>query len=121
MEDTIYTKLGQENLEKLVYKFYELVVQNEVIAPLFKTDMETVRAKQIAFLTQFLGGPPLYNQTYGHPRMRMRHMPHKISEAAAIEWLKCMNAAIRTLEIEEDFKVTLANCFPRLAVHMVNS
>lgn len=121
MKDTIYEKLGEENLEKLVHKFYELVLQNEIIAPLFTTDINLVKAKQIAFLTQFLGGAPKYNQTFGHPRMRMRHLPHKITEAAAIEWLKCMNAAIRTLEIEEDFKVTLANCFPRVAAHMVNS
>ncbi|MEM6316200.1 MAG: globin [Bacteroidota bacterium] len=121
MENTIYEELGKENLEKLVHKFYELVLANEVISPLFDTDMTIVKAKQIAFLTQFFGGPPLYNETYGHPRMKMRHLPHKITEAAAIEWLKCMNAAIRTLDIEEDFKVTLANCFPRLAAHMVNS
>jgi len=121
MENTIYEKLGEENLEKMVHKFYELVLQNETIAPLFTTDMEVVKQKQIAFLTQFLGGPPKYNQAYGHPRMRMRHLPHKITEAAAIEWLKCMNDAIRTLDIEEEFKVTLANCFPRAAAHMVNS
>jgi len=53
--------------------------------------------------------------------MRARHLPHKITEEAAIEWLSCMNAAIRTLPIEDDFKITLFNCFPRLATHMVNS
>jgi hemoglobin len=121
MENTIYQKLGAENLEQLVNKFYELVLENPVISPLFKTDMDLVRKKQIAFLTQFLGGPPMYNQTYGHPRMRMRHLPHKITEAAAVEWLSCMNEAIRSLDIEDDFKATLFNCFPRLAVHMINS
>ena len=121
MENTIYEQLGEEKLHQLINKFYELVLENEVISPLFTTDMEVVRQKQTAFLTQFLGGPPVYNQTFGHPRMRMRHLPHKITEEAAIEWLSCMNAAIRTLDIEDDFKVTLFNCFPRLAAHMVNT
>lgn len=121
MENTIYEKLGEENLQKLVNKFYELVLESPILKPLFNTDMEVVRAKQTAFLTQFLGGPPKYNQTFGRPMMRARHLPHKITEEAAVEWLSCMNSAIKTLDIEDDFKVTLFNCFPRLAAHMVNT
>lgn len=120
MENTIYDKLGAEKLEQLVHKFYELVIENPSLKPLFTTDLDLVRKKQIAFLTQFLGGPLLYNETFGHPRMRMRHLPHAITEATAIEWLKCMKSAIDTLEIEEDFKDTLFNCFPRVAANMVN-
>ena len=121
MENTIYQKLGEENLQQLVHKFYELVLENPVLSPLFTTDMEMVKQKQTAFLTQFLGGPPKYNQTFGRPMMRARHLPHKITEAAAVEWLSCMNEAIRTLDIEDDFKSTLFNCFPRLAAHMANT
>lgn len=121
MENTIYDQLGEENLQQLVHKFYELVLENPVLGPLFTTDMELVRAKQTAFLTQFLGGPPMYNQTFGRPMMRARHLPHKITEEAAIEWLSCMNTAIRTLDITDEFKKRLFNCFPRLAAHMVNS
>ena len=121
MTDTIYEKLGPERLEQLVHNFYELVLDNPVLASLFQTDMDLVRRKQTAFLTQFLGGPPLYNQTFGHPRMRMRHMPHRITEAAAVEWLSCMNAAIQLLDIDDEFKGVLFNCFPRLAAHMVNT
>lgn len=120
MKNTIYDKLGADQLEQLVHKFYELVLENTVLKPLFTTDLELVRKKQIAFLTQFLGGPTLYNDTFGHPMMRMRHLPHAITEAAAIEWLKCMKAAIDTLDIDDDFKDTLFNCFPRVAAHMVN-
>jgi len=121
MENTIYEKLGEENLQKLVNKFYELVLENSTLKPLFNTDMELVRVKQTAFLTQFLGGPSKYNQTFGRPMMRARHLPHKITKEAAMEWLRCMNLAIRTLDIDDDFKITLFNCFPRLATHMVNS
>ncbi len=121
MENTLYDQLGEENLAQLVHKFYELVVESPVLSPLFNTDMELVIAKQTAFLTQFLGGPQKYNQTYGRPMMRARHLPHKITKEAAMEWLRCMNLAIRTLDITDDFKLTLFNCFPRLATHMVNS
>lgn len=121
MTDTIYAQLGEEKLKQLVHKFYELVLENPVISHLFSTDMELVQQKQLAFLTQFLGGPPMYNQTFGRPMMRARHLPHKITEEAAVEWLSCMNAAIRTLDIDKEFQKKLFNCFPRLATHMVNS
>jgi len=55
MENTIYEKLGAENLEQMVNKFYEYVLDNPILSPLFTTDMEVVRQKQLAFLTQFLG------------------------------------------------------------------
>ena len=120
MRNTIYEKLGAERLQQLVNAFYDLVVEHPALSSLFNTDMELVRKKQMAFLTQFLGGPPLYNQTFGQPMMRARHLPHAITEEAAIAWLLCMKEAIHTLDIEDDFKETLFNCFPKVAAHMVN-
>lgn len=120
MENTIYKALGAENLELLVNEFYDRVQTDPTISHLFKTDIQLVKQKQFLFLTQFLGGPPLYNQTYGHPRMRMRHMPHAIDEKAKDAWLACMKAAIATLPISEELKNIIYNCFPRLANHMMN-
>lgn len=73
------------------------------------------------FLTQFLGGPNLYSQEFGHPKMRMRHLPHEITQEAKEEWLKCMKMAINDLDISEGLKVELFAVFPKLAEHMVNS
>lgn len=120
MDNTIYEHLGAEKMQQLVDKFYELVGENPLISPLFQSDMELVKKKQVAFLTQFLGGPLLYNEQFGHPMMRRRHFPHAITTEAAAEWLKCMKLAIDTLELEPAFKDTLYNCFPRVAAHMVN-
>ena len=117
---TFYQLLGADNLQLLVDKFYDLVLQDETISPLFKTDIEVVKQKQYMFLTQFLGGPQLYSQHFGHPRMRMRHLPHAIDEAAMQAWLKCMWQAIDSLSIEQKIKEELFNCFPRVARHMVN-
>ncbi len=121
MNPTLYEQLGAENLQQMVNNFYDLVVEDKAISHLFTTDMEVVKQKQTMFLTQFLGGPMLYNQTFGHPRMRMRHMPHKITGEGAMAWLNCMNQAIDKLDIDEELKTTLCNCFPKLAAHMVNS
>ena len=119
--ETLYEKIGKESLHLLVTRFYELVFSSPVIGPLFQTDKETVKQKQEAFLTQFLGGPQLYTTEYGHPRMRMRHLPHRITAEAGEEWLRCMMAAIDTLDLEDELKTALYNCFPPVAKHMVNS
>ena len=121
MEKTLYEQLGAENLSLMVNYFYDLVVENETISHLFKTDIEEVKRKQTLFLTQFFGGPMLYNQEFGHPRMRMRHMPHKITVEGGIAWLNCMHQAIEKLEISEELKTALFNRFPQLARHMINS
>ncbi|MEL7020252.1 MAG: globin [Bacteroidota bacterium] len=121
MQKTLYDALGAANIAQLVEAFYENILADPVTAPLFKTDMAEVKRKQTMFLTQFLGGEPLYTKTFGHPRMRMRHMPHRITEEAAIHWLRCMDAAIQQLDISDELKQKLFTAFPRLAAHMVNS
>lgn len=119
--ENIYTELGPEALKQLVNTFYDEVVKSPIISQLFVNDINEIKAKQYLFLTQFLGGPQLYTQTYGHPRMRMRHLPHKIDEAAKNEWLRCMQFAVDSLAIDQELKLKLFGVFPPIAQHMVNS
>src|SRR5688500_6570920 len=104
MEITLFDRLGEENIRLLVDRFYDLVFQHEQIAHLFKTDKNVIKEKQRLFLTQFLGGPPLYSEKHGHPKLRARHMPHPIKEEDAEAWLSCMSAAITSLPIDEKLK-----------------
>ena len=117
---TIYERLGEENLTLLVENFYEAVLKNETLAPLFTNDINEVKRKQLLFLTQFFGGPPLYAQEFGHPRLRMRHLPHAIDETAAVTWLLCMKEAIMSLPIEIEFQNEIFQRFPKVAAHMMN-
>lgn len=120
MEQTLYDRLGAKNLQLLVDRFYDLVFAHEQIAPLFKTDKPVIKEKQRLFLTQFLGGPSLYTEQYGHPRLRARHLPHPIGEEDAVAWLQCMSSAITSLEIEESLKDELFKRFIPTAMFMVN-
>jgi len=117
---TIYDRLGDENLQLLVDNFYDHVLADERISHLFTTDIKLVKEKQYMFLSQFFGGPPRYAQTYGHPRMRMRHMPHIIDKNAAHAWLECMASAISKLPIDEPFQAEIFQRFPNVAAHMIN-
>ena len=120
MQVSLYDRLGAENLNVLVDRFYDLVFEHEQIAHLFKTDKAVIKEKQRLFLTQFLGGPPLYSQQYGHPQLRARHMPHPIGADDAVAWLSCMSTAITSLPIESALKDELLSRFVPTAMFMVN-
>lgn len=121
MQISLFERLGEENLRVLVDRFYDLVFGNEQIAHLFKTDKAVIKEKQRLFLTQFLGGPPLYSERFGHPQLRARHMPHTIREEDAVAWLACMSAAITSLPVEEALKDELFKRFVPTAMFMVNT
>lgn len=120
MQTTLFERLGEENIKTLVDRFYDLVFADPQINHLFKTDKEVIKGKQRLFLTQFLGGPDLYSQQYGHPQMRARHLPHPIGDDDAAAWLECMNKAIGSLSIEEKVKDELFQRFIPTAMFMVN-
>lgn len=119
--ENLFDKIGAENIKLLVNGFYEYVFQSPKIEPLFRTNRDEIKRKQELFLTQFLGGPTIYSMEFGHPKMRMRHMPHAITEEAKTEWLRCMKQAIDDLSISEKLKEELFSVFPKVAAHMVNS
>ena len=118
---TIYERLGDENLEKLVDKFYNKVLADDRIKDLFQTDIKEVKSKQYMFLTQFFGGPPRYAEVHGHPKLRMKHFPHKVTLDGANAWLECMAEAISELPIDESFQEEIFQRFPHAARHMVNT
>lgn len=117
---TLYTKIGPEKLKAIVDRFYDLVFNESNISFLFKTNRSLIQEKQYQFLTQFLGGPQLYTEKYGNPKMRMRHAPHAIDIKAKDEWLRCMKIAIDENINDVQLAHALYNCFPKLADHMVN-
>ena len=117
---TLYDKLGEKNLIQLINLFYDIVFADKRINHLFKNDKEDIKKKQTMFLTQFLGGPPLYSNVYGHPMMRKKHLPHAIDKNAAHAWLDDMHKTIQQLNIDDNLKEELFGRFPPVANHMVN-
>jgi hemoglobin len=120
-EVTLFDRVGAANIQLLVDRFYDLVFEHPQISRLFKTDKEVIKEKQRLFLTQFFGGPAIYSEQHGHPRMRARHMPHPISEDDAMAWLSCMSAAITTLFIDDSLKDEMFRRLVPTAMFMVNS
>jgi hemoglobin len=121
MSESLYEQLGEQNLRVLLDRFYDLVFTNDVIGHLFKTDKEEIKEKQRLFLTQFFGGPPLYSQRWGHPKLRARHLPHVITDESASAWLSCMSEALHTLDVDQSVKDEIFKRLLPTAMFMVNT
>ena len=122
MEKTLYEKIGKEGLNQLLNNFYDRIFVHPVSAPLFKNSKrEEVQEKQLLFISQFLGGPLEYSDRFGPPKMRQRHLPHKITPKAKEAWLECMKEAINEQPWDDRLKEVMYSIFPPIAAHMVNS
>jgi hemoglobin len=122
MSETLYDKIGRARLQQLLNDFYDRVFSNEILALLFQSsERSVIQHKQLLFISQFLGGPLDYNENYGPPKMRQRHLAHKITPKAKDEWLKCMQEAVLMQDWDDRLKEVFYNIFPPIAAHMVNS
>ena len=72
------------------------------------------------FLSGWTGGPQLYNERYGHPRLRQRHMPFSIGESERNQWIYCMIQAMHILKMEEELMQKLAEQLYGVADFMRN-
>ncbi|OAH59419.1 MULTISPECIES: hypothetical protein [Bacillaceae] len=115
-----YDIIGEEQLSKLVDAFYSRVSQHPDLVPIFPYDLTETARKQKQFLTQFLGGPPLYTEEHGHPMLRARHLPFPITPVRADAWLACMNAAMDEVQLHGDLRTFFFERLTQTARHMVN-
>lgn len=121
---TPYAALGgEEAVRALVDSFYDIMDSDESFAVIrsMHDDLTSSRDKLFWFLSGWLGGPPLYVERKGHPRLRQRHAPFKIDADAVTAWLTCMGRALDTRDITGDTRVFLDARFDHLANFMQNS
>ena len=121
---TFYEQLGgEDSVRRIVDRFYDLMSElpeTKTILALHPDDLTESRDKLFKFLSGFFGGPSLYIEQYGHPRLRARHLPFPIGEDERDQWLLCMNRAIDELVSDSLLASQLKMTFFRTADHMRN-
>ncbi len=110
-----YALLGGESaVRALVDRFYDLMdlePQFAAIRVLHPSSLDGSRDKLFAFLSGWLGGPDLYVQQHGHPRLRARHLPFAIGIAERDQWMACMMLAMQELHVDTSLAERLAKAF----------
>lgn len=116
-----FKQIGEEKLHEMIDTFYSYVAEDDRMNFLFPDDFTETAYKQKLFQTQFLGGPNLYNQEYGHPMLKMRHMPFRITPHAKEAWLENMEKAMGDVGLDAELKSYLLARYTMTANQMVNS
>jgi hemoglobin len=114
---------GEVGVRQLVQRFYDIMdsdPQAAGIRALHPADLEESRQKLFEFLCGWLGGPQLYVQKRGHPRLRARHLPFPIGISERDQWMYCMLHAMADIGLPEDFQRQLAAAFMQTADFMRN-
>lgn len=114
---------GEEKVRELVERFYDLMDLEPAYRDLraaHGTTLETARQKLFWFLCGWMGGPNYYTDQFGHPRLRMRHMPFAIGIKERDQWLACMGQAMTETGVEVALRERLLTSFFQTADWMRN-
>lgn len=123
MNDSFYDAIGgHETFDRIVRRFYEGVVTDPVLRPMYPDDdLDGAVWRLTAFLEQYWGGPSTYSEQRGHPRLRARHNAFRIDDTARDHWLALMTAAVTAENLAPLHHETLMDYLDRAAHAMVNT
>ncbi|QSA99276.1 group II truncated hemoglobin [Methylococcus sp. EFPC2] len=114
---------GEDAVRRLVERFYQLMderPQAAVIRAMHAEDLSSAKEKLFLFLSGWLGGPPLYAERYGPPRLRQAHLGFAIDEKARDAWMDCMKLALAEEVADPALRAQLTASFFKTADFLRN-
>jgi hemoglobin len=114
---------GDRGIHALVTEFYrqmDTLPETKTIRDMHPKDLSESIQKLYEFLSGWLGGPQLYVEKHGHPRLRMRHFPFKIGVSESEQWLLCMERALTVQDVPAAKRQLLMDAFRKVSNHMIN-
>jgi hemoglobin len=123
VEEPLFDQVGGEAFfVRLVDAFYEAVEVDETLRPMYPEDLTDARRHLTLFLVQYWGGPRTYQDERGHPRLRMRHAPFRVTKTARDAWLAAMSAALDSVrdELNDEQLEELSSYFTMAANQLRN-
>lgn len=116
---THYEKIGgEEGVRRLVERFYDLMDAQPGFAgirEMHAASLEGSREKLFMFLSGWFGGPALYIEKHGNPKMRQSHLPFAIGDAERDQWMACMTQAMQDVGVEDGLREDLTSAFGKVA------
>jgi len=119
-----YARLGgHESVVRLVDAFYRAMdtrPQAATVRAMHEPDLTHTKAVLVKYFSEWMGGPKVYSPERGEPRLRRRHMPFAIDDAARDAWMLCMRQALAEVCTDEALRAELDAAFYKLADFMRN-
>jgi hemoglobin len=120
-ENEVYPIIGDDGFKRLVAAFYRQVAGDDVLGPMYPSDdLAGAEQRLRDFLIYRFGGPPLYIEQRGHPRLRMRHAAFPIGGSARDRWVQLMNRALDEAAFPDQVGTLLRAFFASTAQFLTN-
>jgi hemoglobin len=120
-EHDVYSQIGEEGFQRLIATFYRQVPGDDILGPLYPAeDLAAAEQRLRDFLVYRFGGPERYIARRGHPRLRARHLPFAIDQAARDRWMQLMNNALREAALPAETEQILRAFFEHMSTFMIN-
>ena len=120
-EMPVIARLGEQGVRDIVAAFYRRVAVDDLLRPLYpEADLAAAEERLADFLVYRFGGSQRYIEQRGHPKLRMRHMPFAIDQAARDRWVRLMDKALDTAALPADVTATIREFFHDTATFMIN-
>lgn len=121
-EGEIYQQIGEDGFARLAAAFYKQVPGDDILGPMYPAeDMQGAEERLRDFLVGRFGGPQRYMEQRGHPRLRMRHMPYKLDQAARDRWVQLMERALDDAKLPKESEDLLRAFFHHMASFLINT
>lgn len=117
----IFSAIGQAGFERLADAFYRQVPGDDILGPMYPAqDLQGAKRRLRDFLIGRFGGPQIYIEQRGHPRLRIRHAPFAIGQAARDRWLQLMTRALEEAALPEQPRRMLQSFFESTTTFLIN-
>ncbi len=110
-------------MRELANRFYDIMEtapEAKELYAIHPLPLTQIRQKFFEFLSGWLGGPPLFEQQYGHPRLRARHLPFTVNQQLRDQWMFCMEQALDEVVENKLLRDGIRQSLGQLASHMIN-
>jgi hemoglobin len=120
-DQEIYSVVGEDGFRRLIAAFYRQVPGDDLLGPMYPADdLAGAEQRLRDFLIFRFGGPQQYIESRGHPRLRMRHAPFPVGQAARDRWVQLMNNALAEAALPDEVTAMLREFFEGVATFMIN-
>jgi hemoglobin len=120
-EDIVFPLIQEEGFARLVAAFYRQVYDDDILGPMYpKEDRAGAEQRLRDFLIYRFGGPQRYIEQRGHPRLRARHLPFRIDQAARDRWMQLMGKALTEAALPPEAERPLRTFLEQMSTFMIN-
>jgi len=122
-----YSALGYDGMKDLMYRFYDKIYESEIATffPQDEDEFNEIKEKNTLFFIQICGGPKIYDESLedkGLNEYMIRiHDDFSIYEKSRLEWLGCMEEALKETDMDQTLKDNFWDYVERFSKLTVNT